>query len=126
LLPTKAFSGIGGIKMPGHLWARVTLNASNSLYLLCSSKGPSESTPVTVYLMWPATFTGFLTVNCLSLGSSSRSPEASSSYETSSIFIFFMSDMRECALLSSSALDVSYLWSSSLYCCYFLGSYEGV
>ena len=59
--------------------------------LFRSSKGPSASTPVTVYLIWLLALVGFFTVNYLSLGSSSKSSAASSSWLTSSIFIFFIS-----------------------------------
>lgn len=57
--------------MPGHRWVKAFFREKKSLKRRISSKGPSLSMPVTVYLMCPACLRGLLTLNSLTLGSTS-------------------------------------------------------
>lgn len=73
LSPRIYFSGMQGIKQPGHLAVKVACRMWNSLYLRTTSNLPCESCPVTVYLIILPNFCGLVTLKrCAEFSSSSK------------------------------------------------------
>jgi hypothetical protein len=74
LSPSIYFSGMQGMKQPGHLSVKVTCKMWNSLYLRTTSNLPCESYPVTVYFTTLPKLVGLVTEKRWVLFSSSSNP----------------------------------------------------
>ena len=142
-LSTKFFSGSYGKKHPGHLVLKTKNNAKKTLYLRVTSKSPSSSTPLTVYVVTippPVivdvlknlllfTFFGFETLNfsilskiSLSISATARMVWSSSFYSFRSLNISLLTFSTSCFKIISASVPVNLVEALSTTTCCLVGN----